>query len=85
MQTHEGPGGLILEIDDEDTATPAMVLSPARQFSSTYDCAVAMGALEDEYELSPLQLSWLDQYLDEIETASAHARRPGAGWAGDRA
>lgn len=83
MQTHEGPNGLILELDNEDPATPAMVFSPGRQFASTYDLAVAIGALEDEYELSPAQLTWLDQYADEVEIAFDMARC-GPEWEGDR-
>lgn len=75
MEIHRGPDGLILEIDTDDAATPAMVRSPCEQYCSTYDCAVFMGEIEDAYELSRAQLTWLDKFSDSVESAFYKARR----------
>lgn len=79
MQIHTGPGGLILEIDTDNDATPAMVRSPCERFCATYDCAVAMGELED-YQLTGAQLCWLDDFDERIEEAMSAARPVGGKW-----
>ncbi len=71
---YQGPGILILEIDETDAATPAMVY--AGKWSSTYDCAVATGYVgsDDEYVLTKVQQQWLAGFEDKVEAAYEKAR-----------
>ena len=64
-QTLRGPNGIKLEIDTNDSDTPAIVSKGAtqadggREYSATFNCAIATGEL-DGCELTQRELDWLD-------------------------
>jgi hypothetical protein len=66
----KGPGGLVVELDSEQVfpedpgqGTPAMC--HLGRLSSTFDCALAMGAVDDK-PLAPAQLKFLDGLEDQV-------------------
>lgn len=73
-EAYEGPGGIILEIDEAHIDTPAMVYSPGRRFSSTYGCALFEQCIDDVFDLSVDQLWWLGSFEDEVDEAFEVAR-----------
>jgi hypothetical protein len=79
MSAHKlnGPGGIWLEIDDQDEATPALVCGrlDGVEYSSTYDCAMGTGFIEDEIELTRGMVSWLESEADTVEEAFETARK----------
>lgn len=71
---YEGPGGIVLEIDDADFDTPAIVESACGRYTSTYDCAMGEGWIDDAVELTREQYEWLCHYEDEVVEAFNTAR-----------
>lgn len=68
-----------LEIDDEDSHTPAMVYAGRKdKYSSTYDCAVGTGCVgsEDEVTLRLDELKELMRYDKLVDEAFSKARGP---------
>lgn len=76
--TKTGPGGVILDIDTSDYATPALVWeSRKRRFSATFDCAIHEGELDCGAgpSLTQEQIDWLDQFHDLVTDAYSEARK----------
>jgi hypothetical protein len=70
-----GPGGIVLHVNVADSDTPAMVYdSLKRRYSSTFDCALAMGTIDDTVELNDAQCAWLDTFQDHVAMAFDVAR-----------
>lgn len=64
-----GPGGIVLLLSD-DPDTPAMVYeSTKQQYSSTYDCALSVGCIDDVAKLTAEQSAWLDAQADLVVKA----------------
>jgi len=72
MKTIKGPAGISLLLDEDDSATPAVV--EWRGLTSTYDCAMATEMIDDRYELSREQLVWLDKQFEDVEQTIYNAR-----------
>lgn len=70
VETAEGPGGLRIEFDDKDEATPVMVY--LKSWAATFWCAQDTGYVDAE-PLTQAQLDWLDEQEDravEVDTAA---------------
>ncbi len=70
----KGPGGIRLEIDPDDEATPAMVYSADGRHSSTYDCALDTGYIDDAIGLTQKQSDWLEEFRSVVDQAFDEAR-----------
>ena len=72
-----GPGGIWLDIDHHDAATPALVCCRRGRevLTSTYDCAMGTGFIEDTVELTSTMVKWLDKQSDLVEEAYTIARK----------
>lgn len=68
-------GKLKLVIDTSDSDTPAIVYYDGTRLSSTYDCALGTGFVDDEYQLSAAEIDWLEKFRDEVEEAFEIARK----------
>jgi hypothetical protein len=73
----KGPQGVVLILDHNDPDTPAIVeiTKGRRALTSTYDCAIGEGTVDDEHELSTAQYAWLEQQSDAVAAAYTAARK----------
>lgn len=72
-----GPGGIVLQIDINDSDTPALVWdSIKKNYSATYDCAIGTGELDcGAVLLTDEQLEWLDKHCKQVDEAIEYARK----------
>jgi hypothetical protein len=68
--------GVWLEVDLDDAATPVLVCGKVKGelMTSTYDCAIGTGFVDDVIELQAKTLVWLEKQSDMVESAIAKAR-----------
>ncbi len=73
----KGPAGIWLELDEADAATPALVCAHFNgiEITSTYDCAMGNGFIDDQLELSAAQTKWLEAQIDDVEYTYDIARK----------
>jgi hypothetical protein len=71
-----GPHGITLVLDPTDPDTPAMVYGRAagHEYSSTYDCAIGTGEIDDAVTLTEEQVTWLEHQSDRVDLAYTLAR-----------
>lgn len=70
-----GPGGIVLQIDVGDADTPALVWDSLKhKVSSTFDCALASGWIDDTIELDSMQLDWLAKFEPRVDEAFDYVR-----------
>lgn len=68
--------GVWMEIDESDAATPVLICGKVKGelMTSTYDCAVGTGWIDDVIEVSPGLMNWLEKQSDMVEEVIAKAR-----------
>jgi hypothetical protein len=73
----KGPGGIWLQIDLDDEATPVLVCAHLNGIliTSTWDCANDTACIDDRLDLNTKQMVWLESLRDKTEKAYQIARR----------